>query len=90
LRPRFASGSSAATSATAVTMAVRPSAKKKNGIDPLKEADLSRHLDNGNGKKKDKKNGKGVDTEQMLKDDYMLYEALNLLKGLAILQARIQ
>ena len=34
--------------------------------------------------------GKDIDTEQMLKDDYMLYEALNLLKGLAILQARIQ
>jgi carboxyl-terminal processing protease len=68
------------------------SAKKKKGIDPLKEADLSGHLDNGNGtsKKKDKKNGKAVDTETMLKDDYMLYEALNLLKGLAILQARIQ
>lgn len=68
------------------------SAKEKDGIDPLKEADLSRHLDNGNGdgKKKDKQNGKDVDTEQMLKDDYMLYEALNMLKGLVILQARIQ
>jgi carboxyl-terminal processing protease len=70
------------------------SAKEKSNITPLKEADLSGHLDNGNGKKKDKKNGKengkDVDIEQMLKDDYMLYEALNLLKGLAILQARIQ
>jgi carboxyl-terminal processing protease len=68
------------------------SAKKKQGIDPLKEADLSGHLDNGNGtsKKKNDKNSKDDDTEQMLKDDYMLNEALNLLKGLAILQARIQ
>jgi len=68
------------------------STKQKKGIDPLKEADLSGHLDNGNGtgNKKNNKNGKDDDTEQMLKDDYMLYEALNLLKGLAILQARIQ
>ena len=70
------------------------SSKEKSSITPLKEADLSRHLGNGNGDdddgKKEKKNGKDVDTEQMLKDDYMLYEALNLLKGLAILQARIQ
>lgn len=68
------------------------SAKKKKGIDPLKEADLSGHLDNGNGtsKKKNKKDSTTEETELMLKNDYMLYEALNLLKGLAILQARIQ
>ena len=68
---------------------------KKQNIKPLKEADLSRHLSNGlhddDDGSSDKKNGKqGKDSEQMLKDDYMLYEALNLLKGLAILQARIQ
>ncbi len=69
------------------------SAKEKSDITPLKESDLSRHLDNGNGKDEDgdEENGKqDVDTEQLLKEDYMLYEALNLLKGLAILQARIQ
>ncbi len=63
-------------------------------IEPLKEADLSNHLGNGKGKTK----GKGekpsdedkTDTGKLLKDDYMLYEALNLLKGLAILQARMQ
>ncbi|MGB5261109.1 MAG: S41 family peptidase [Gammaproteobacteria bacterium] len=66
-------------------------AKEKNGIDPLKEADLSRHLDNGNGDDKDDKNDKkDVDNGNLLKDDYMLHEALNLLKGLAILQARVQ
>ena len=35
----------------------------------------------------DKTNG---EASKLLKDDYMLYEALNLLKGLSILQARVQ
>jgi carboxyl-terminal processing protease len=61
----------------------------------LKEANLSRHLENGNG------NGNGDDDELSdeseedevtvsVTDDYMLYEALNLLKGLAILQERMR
>jgi carboxyl-terminal processing protease len=55
----------------------------------LKEADLARHLanpeENGNGKKKPKK--KAADSkEEQGKDDYALSEALNLLKGLAILR----
>ena len=58
---------------------------------PIKEADLSHHLSNGNGKKSDNKEGsketdkeadkKGVDLR-----DYPLTEALNLLKGIAILR----
>ncbi len=55
---------------------------------PIKEADLSHHLSNGNGKKSDKKGAsketedkKGVDLR-----DYPLTEALNLLKGIAILR----
>lgn len=54
---------------------------------PVKEADLSHHLSNGNGKKSDKKgvdkkgDKKGVDLR-----DYPLTEALNLLKGIAILR----
>jgi carboxyl-terminal processing protease len=62
-------------------------------IEPLKEANLSNHLDNGNGKKKpaeDKESDDEDEKGKLLKDDYMLYEALNLLKGLAILQARMQ
>jgi len=60
-------------------------------IEPLKEADLSRHLENGNGGKK----GKSADDEEddsksLAADDYMLYEALNLLKGIVILQDRMQ
>jgi carboxyl-terminal processing protease len=65
----------------------------ERNIAPLKEADLSRHLDNGTSKKSDDKKS-GDDDEagdkSLVNDDYMLYEALNLLKGLAILQGRIQ
>jgi carboxyl-terminal processing protease len=62
-------------------------------FEPLKEANLSNHLDNGHGKKKKPVEKAGDDKEEngeLIKDDYMLYEALNLLKGLAILQARMQ
>jgi len=66
----------------------------ERSIDPLKEADLSRHLQNGNSKKKpEDKTEEGDDddkTSSLVKDDYMLYEALNLLKGLAILQERMK
>jgi len=54
---------------------------------PIKEADLSHHLSNGNGKKSDK-NAKSKDTDKKGVDlrDYPLTEALNLLKGIAILR----
>ncbi len=57
---------------------------------PIKEADLSGHLSNGNGKKSDKKDTskKGSDEKAEEKGvdlrDYPLTEALNLLKGMAI------
>jgi len=61
----------------------------------LKEADLSGHLANGNGKKpkeaKDVKDAKGeAKANDLVNKDYALHEALNLLKGLHILQARGQ
>ena len=65
----------------------------ERNIAPLKEADLSHHLENGNSKKSDKKKSEDDDEaadKSLVNDDYMLYEALNLLKGLAILQDRIQ
>ena len=65
----------------------------ERSIDPLKESDLSHHLENGNGSKvkdKAKDNGDDDKTASLVEDDYMLYEALNLLKGLAILQQRMQ
>lgn len=64
-------------------------ALETSSFKPIKEADLSRHLSNGNGKNEkteeetDKdandKDKKGVDMR-----DYPLKEALNLLKGIAI------
>jgi len=59
-------------------------------IEPLKEADLSRHLENGNGGKKGKSADDEDDSKSLAADDYMLYEALNLLKGIVILQDRMQ
>jgi carboxyl-terminal processing protease len=63
---------------------VRVSAVERS-IDPVKEADLSGHLSNGNGKKS-KKSAEAEDEaeESLAETDYQLYEALNLLKGLAI------
>lgn len=63
----------------------------ERNIEPLKEADLSGHLENGD----DEKDAKSADedddeTKSLAADDYMLYESLNLLKGLVILQGRMQ
>jgi carboxyl-terminal processing protease len=57
-------------------------------MERLKEADLSGHLENGNAKKKadDKENDE--DSASLAESDYQLYEALNILKGLQLLQAR--
>ncbi len=60
-----------------------------SGFDPIKEADLSGHLENGKGEKKTAdKVSKEVDAnkEPLASKDYPLYEALNLLKGLQILK----
>ena len=67
----------------------------ERNIEPLKEADLTGHLENGNGKSDKKSDKKSADAEEddvalSPADDYMLYEALNLLKGLVILQERMQ
>jgi len=59
---------------------------ESNGIEPLKEADLSRHLDNGNGDVESSKVEKAdQDNESLATKDYQLNEALNILKGLSIL-----
>lgn len=71
-------------------------------FEAIKEADLSRHLINGNAKDqkkeqeqvddKAKPDAEGTDgkdkPESLARTDYQLYEALNLLKGLAIQQDR--
>jgi carboxyl-terminal processing protease len=58
-------------------------------LDPLSEADLSGHLDNGNGSDGGKDDDE-ADNGDLAQSDYQLYEALNMLKGLSILQERMQ
>ena len=62
-------------------------AKDENGFKPLKEADLTGHLKNSkDADKKDKqKNG---DLLALASDDYPVYEALNMLKGLNLLSRK--
>ena len=66
----------------------------ESSFDPIKEADLSGHLSNGNGKKSDKQTDEDEDEEQeeesLAQSDYLLYEALNLLKGLSIQREQMQ
>jgi len=61
-----------------------------DGMGLIKEADLTRHLSNGNKEKKEQKaqdkTGKPDNGESLASTDYVLNEALTLLKGLHILQ----
>ncbi len=81
------------------TLAIKKSGKKIDDIKPLSEADLSGHLLNPNG---DKASGKGKDSVKgdvevkrdeattktsLAEEDYPLYEALNLLKGMNLVQS---
>ncbi|MBL1277334.1 MAG: S41 family peptidase [Ectothiorhodospiraceae bacterium] len=54
----------------------------------VKEADLSGHLENGNGKKKVEEKKKEKPELSLAQRDYQLYQALNILKGLEILKGR--
>ncbi|MGD8911104.1 MAG: S41 family peptidase, partial [Chromatiales bacterium] len=68
---------------------VQVSKVDNNGVKPIKEADLSGHLENGSVKQpEDKVGGSDAEDESLADKDYQLGEALNLLKGLAILGAR--
>ncbi|MGE0080576.1 MAG: S41 family peptidase [Thiohalomonadaceae bacterium] len=55
---------------------------------PVKEADLTGHLSNGNKEKAAPAAQPGATAEGDVLEDYALHEAVNLLKGLYILQAR--
>ena len=65
--------------------------KIEGGGERIKEADLSGHLENGTAGKpgKIKKKGKKEKGEELslAQTDYQLYEALNILKGMKILQS---
>ena len=71
---------------------LKVSKKEDNGFKQTKEKDLSRHLKNGdfdeeendNGNKKDSKGSK--EKLVLAKEDYALYEALNLLKGINLVK----
>ncbi len=54
----------------------------------LKEADLAGHLENNKSKKSKDKADNTAEEEPLIKRDYAVYEALNLLKGLNILKTR--
>lgn len=53
---------------------------------PVKEADLSHHLQNGKGNTDGKKDRLEKDKESLDVEDYSLHEALNLLKGISIMK----
>jgi len=60
-----------------------------SAFEPIKEANLSGHLDNGNSDDSKTVDSAGNEDKKELslaQKDYQLYEALNLLKGLEILQ----
>jgi len=60
---------------------------KSSSFKPVKEADLTHHLENGADKDVDKKGtDKESEEESLDLKDYPLHEALTLLKGLAILK----
>lgn len=67
---------------------------KKGAVSSLKEKDLARHLTNGEAEKAKKKKNSKKDSQakdddkkiDLAQDDYQLFEALNLLKGLSIAQ----
>lgn len=63
---------------------LRLQASEESGFEPLKEADLSGHLESGDDEEvADEQDG----ADDGITDDYPLHEALNLLKGLYLLQA---
>jgi carboxyl-terminal processing protease len=57
----------------------------KADFTPVKESDLSHHLQNGKKIANEKKEGSDKDKESLDVEDYPLHEALNLLKGISII-----
>jgi carboxyl-terminal processing protease len=63
---------------------------EKEPVGQVKEADLTGHLENGedNEENGDSVTGKKDEKKNLANEDYALYEALNLLKGLTLLSER--
>ena len=67
--------------------------REESGIEPITESSLSGHLSNGNDAEEVETTTEETEVEEitpdnLAEDDYQLNEALNLLKGLAILSKR--
>lgn len=60
----------------------------ENSIDPLTESSLSGHLENEKDGDADAAEAEESENERLIRDDYQLYEALNLLRGLNILNRK--
>jgi carboxyl-terminal processing protease len=60
--------------------------KQQQGTGPIKEADLEGHLINDKDKGKTVKKDDKKERIDLAKEDYALYEALNVLKGMAFLE----
>ncbi len=58
----------------------------KSKFEPIKEADLSRHLENNETETKPATSKDPIEKDQDNLTDYALHEALNLLKGISILK----
>ncbi|MBT3049052.1 MAG: S41 family peptidase [Candidatus Thiodiazotropha sp.] len=65
---------------------------EESQVKPIKESNLSGHLLNGNGDEPESSEAPGAEpvdeNEELVKSDYQLGEALNLLKGLVILRSK--
>ena len=64
---------------------VKLEVQKPSDLKPLKEADLNRHLGNGEAPSTPAENG-DKDAKPLVETDFQLSEALNLLKGLSIMR----
>jgi len=72
---------------------VTVAARTDEGLKPLREADLGGHLMNGNGNDSesgsdDSSDAEKQDNDTLVSDDYPVFEALNLLKGMDLLDNR--
>ena len=70
------------------TAVLKVSDEEKPALKRITEADLSGHLSNGNGKKEKSAKDK-AEKKNLASEDYQLYEALNLLKGMNIMHTRM-
>ena len=60
----------------------------ENSLDPLTESSLSGHLENEKDEDTQAAAAEESENERLIRDDYQLYEALNLLRGLNILNKK--